>query len=159
MTTYGEANAGVLLFEEYFDAAPANGYGTQRSLAAGISDEDASILRQGILYHQQADYDLALVSFRAFLESNAETASDRDLLFAATAAIATGHYAEGGEYLDLITEDDSEPGTAANWHQALLHLRGEERKAALAELRLVEQATAGRSYPAGKLSGLLQGDR
>ena len=159
MTTHGEVNEGVLLFEEYFEAKPVAGYGTQRSLAAGISDEDASILRQGIAYHQRADYDLALVSFRAFLESNPVPATDQPLLLAATAAIATGHYAEGAEYLNQITEDDSEVGTAANWHQALLYLRKEEGSTALMELRNVELATAGRAYPTVELMGLLAGGK
>lgn len=153
--TYGESNEGALLFEEYFEAEPAGGYGTQRSLAAGVSDEDASILRQGIAYHQQADFDLALVAFRAFLESNPIPTTDQPLLLAATAAIATGHYAEGEEYLEQIAEDDSEVGTAANWHQALLHLRKEGRSAALVELRHVERATVGRSYPAAELIEVL----
>ncbi len=148
-----------MLFEQYFEAEPVSGYGTQRSLATGISDEDASILRQGITYHQQMDYDLALVSFRAFLESNPEPASDRPLLLAATAAIATGHYAEGKEYLAQITEDDSEIGTAANWHQALLLLRKEERSAALAELQLVGRSPAGSAYPTEDLVKLLSEGR
>ena len=151
MTTYGESDGGVLLFEEYFEAKPVYGYGIRRSLAADLSDTDASILRQGISYHQQADYDLAIVSFRAFLESNPEPADDQPLLLAATAAIATGHYAEGMDYLDEITEDDSETGTAANWHQALLHLRKGNNAAALAELQRVKQARAGRAYPTARL--------
>ncbi|MEM6771106.1 MAG: hypothetical protein AAF597_11015 [Bacteroidota bacterium] len=52
--SYQSANAGRLLAEEFFDAQPPNGYGTQRVLTPVVtSDQAASILRQGIKYHQR----------------------------------------------------------------------------------------------------------
>lgn len=151
MTACGKANEGSRLFEKYFEASPANGYGTQRSLVADISDEDASILRQGVTYHQQADYDLALVSFRAYLESNPAPATDQPLLLAATAAIATGHYAEGEEYLNQIPADETEAGVASRWYIALLLLRRNDKRAAVWALRQIETSQNARAYPVGEL--------
>lgn len=136
-----------MLYETYFDATPVNGYATQRSLTAATPDEDASILRQGVRYHQEQDYDLALMSFRAYLESNPEPNNDQVFLLAATAAMASGNYAEGEEYLMRIAKDDSEFGAAASWYIALLTLRKEKLDAAAAELRLLEQAGMDRLYP------------
>ena len=147
LSSYREANKGALLFEEYFEAAPVEGYGTQRSLTVGQRDTDASILRQGIAYHQQADYDLALVSLRAYLDSNPLPDNDQVFLLAATAAIASGNYAEGEEYLKQIAKDDAKFGAAASWHTALLALRKENLRAATGELRLLEQAGMNRLYP------------
>lgn len=146
-----QENKGTLLFEKYFDAAPVEGYGTQRSLTANQRDTDASILRQGIAYHQQADYDLALMSFRAYLESNPEPASDQVFFLAATAAIAAGNYTEGEELLNQVAKDDAEFGAAASWHTALLALKKENLPAATSELRSLEQAGIDRLYPVKKL--------
>ena len=140
-------NTGVLLYEAYFDATPVNGYATQRSLAAAALDEDASILRQGIRYHQERDYDLALMSFRAYLESNPEPGNDQVFLLTATAAMASGNYAEAEAYLKQIDKDNSEFAVAASWHTAMLALRNENLDAAAAELRLLEQAGMDRLYP------------
>ncbi|WP_026231622.1 tetratricopeptide repeat protein [Neolewinella persica] len=147
MTSYRQANKGALLFGKYFEAAPMEGYGTQRSLASGQRDTDASILRQGIAYHQQEDFDLALVSFRAYLEGNPEPDNGQVFLLAATAAMASGNYAEGEEYLEQIAKDDPQYGAAASWHTALLELRKEHLEVAAAEFRLLEQSGMDRLYP------------
>ncbi|MFK8164788.1 MAG: hypothetical protein AB8H12_20245 [Lewinella sp.] len=147
ISCYRSSNTGVLLYEAYFDATPVNGYATQRSLAAAAPDEDASILRQAITYHQQTDYDLSLMSFRAYLESHPQPDNDQVFLLAATAAMASGNYAEGEEYLQQIDKTDTEFGAAASWHNALLLLRKEKLRAAVWEFRLLEKAGLDRLYP------------
>ncbi|MFT5999603.1 MAG: tetratricopeptide (TPR) repeat protein [Neolewinella sp.] len=156
VSRYQRDHMGTLLYEAYFDATPANGYATQRSLAARNEDTDASILRQGKLYHQQKDYDLALMSLRAYLESNPEPDNDQVFLLAATAAMASGNYVEAEEYLQQISKNDAKFGAAASWHMALLCLRKEDLRAAVWELRLLEQAGLDRLYPVKDILAKLQ---
>jgi tetratricopeptide (TPR) repeat protein len=156
VSSYQRGNSGTIMYEAYFDATPVNGYATQRSLAAGTNDTDASILRQGKLYHQQKDYDLALMSLRAYLESNPEQTSSKPLLLAATSALATGRYSEGEELLQLINMDIPEHGNAAKWYTALLHLRKEEKTKAAKLLRELETAGLGRLYPVKDILAKLQ---
>ncbi len=140
-------NSGALLFERYFSARPVTGYTTQRSLAAGDTNADASTMRQGIAYHQREDYDLALVALRAYLEGNPEPTTNEPFLLAATAAIATGRYAEGAELLEQIPTDDPAFGLAARWHLALLQLRAENKATAAELLRQIAAEGGGNSYP------------
>jgi tetratricopeptide (TPR) repeat protein len=135
MTTYGGTREGASLFEAYFDATPPDGYATQRSLAATRQDEEASILRQAIIYHQQADYDLALVSLRASLDGFPMPGNAETYLLAATAATASGEYREGKQYLDLISPDDGVTFVYARWYAALLALRQEQTAEAASTLR------------------------
>lgn len=154
--SYQRDNAGTLLYETYFDASPVNGYATQRSLAAGNADTDASILRQGKLYHQQKHYDLALMSLRAYLESNPEPDNDQVFLLAATAAMASGNYVEAEEYLQHVSKDDPEFGAAALWHTSLLALRKEDLQEAVWGLRALEKAGMDRLYPVKDVLAKLQ---
>jgi lipopolysaccharide biosynthesis regulator YciM len=147
VSNYQRAHKGALLYETYFDATPVDGYATQRSLAAGNEGTDASILRQGKLYHQQKDYDLALMSLRAYLESNSEPTSSEPLLLAATAAMATGRYDEGNEFLQLINLDSPDQGNTAKWYSALLLIRKGEKANATNLLRELEAQGMGRLYP------------
>lgn len=148
--SYRAERPGDRLFGAYFSAAPVQGYPAQRSLSAGMVDADASILRQAYAYHKAADYDLALVSFRAFLESNPVPESDETLLLAGTSAVATGNYAEGAEYLRRVDENGAF-AAEARWHLALLDLREGSLAAARGELRRISEAPAGRSLPVGEL--------
>lgn len=156
MSSYRQGNAGTLLFEEYFSATPAQGYATQRSLAVAGNDTDASILHQGKLYHQQQDYDLALMSLRAFLESNPVPATGEPLFLAATAASATGHYAEAAEYLAQIAPDEPEYGPEASWHTALLLLKDEKPVAARPYLEGLKNSGRGNLYPVEEVLKKLQ---
>lgn len=135
---YAEDNAGKLLAEEFFSPVPARGYGTQRVLVAGASDAAASILRQGVIYHQQEDYGLALMSLRAYLEESPVQEDHLALLLAATAAIATGYYTEARGFLDAVPRS----GTAVHrdylWYSALLDLRQEDTASARKQLERLD---------------------
>jgi tetratricopeptide (TPR) repeat protein len=156
ISNYQRSHKGALLYETYFDATPADGYATQRSLSAGNDDTDASILRQGKLYHQQKEYDLALMSLRAYLESNPEPDDGQVFLLGATAAMASGNYAEATAYLQQISKDDAELKAAASWHTALLDLREENLQKAINGLRLLEEAGQDRLYPVKEILAKLQ---
>lgn len=152
MVNHQHREQGAILFEQYFDADPPAGYGLQRSLqAAGGNDLDASILRQGILYHQQQAYDLALPALRAYLESNPVPESYLPQLLAATAALATGEFAEGAAYLEAMPTEEEEAAAAAAWYRGLLALREEKYKEADTQLRLVEKYWPTHPYPVAKL--------
>lgn len=144
--------AGTVLFEEYFDAAPPAGYGLQRGFqAVGGEDLDASILRQGILYHQQGAYDLALPTLRAYLESNPVPESYLPQLLAATAAMATGEYAEGAAHLEAMPTEQGEAAAAAAWYGALLALRENRYDEANAQLDLIGEYWPAHPYPVNDL--------
>lgn len=132
---------------EYFDARPPQGYGIQRALTPTVSDDTgASILRQGIRYHQQAEYDLALVAFRAYFEDNPEIDDPLPAALAASAAIASGVYDEAPMFLAELPESD----VTRLWLQALLELREEDFGAAKQLLGALDQ-TQGNPYPAADL--------
>ena len=147
--SYRAEQPGVRLFKDYFSPVPVQGYAAQRSLSAGVNDEDASIIRQAYAHHKAADYDLALVSFRAYFESNPVPINDEALLLAGTSAVATGHYAEGEEYLDQI-EDSGAFAAEAWWHLALIDLREENLMAGRDELKRIIKKEAG-GLPASEL--------
>ena len=145
-------NSGALLFDRYFDATPVNGYSIQRGLTpAKVTDQDASILRQGVNWHQSKDYDLALVSLRAYLESNPVPATGRPLLLAATAAIAIGEYEEAAGYLAEVPRVDAATRVADDWYTALLALRKEDLAAARPLLEKIAKDANGRNYAAKDL--------
>lgn len=139
LTGYSEDNAGKLLAEEFFSPVPVQGYGTQRALTAGSRDAAASILRQGIVYHQQQDYDLALVSFRAYFEEAPVREDYLPTVLATTAAIATGNYAEARELLNGIPKTEKDMRQDYLWHAALLDLRNENFPAARESLTELER--------------------
>lgn len=148
MTNYRSHNSGRLLFEEFFEATPLGGYGTQRALGTiDQNDTDASILRQGIKYHQAGDYDLALVSLRAYLEGNPVQEEKAVMLLAAGAAMATGNYAEAREYVDEL----SESAPSAIWYDALLNLRVEDIQGAKASLTALTEKNSEASATAKEL--------
>lgn len=137
LTGYSEDNAGKLLAEEFFSPVPVRGYGTQRALTVGNRAAAASILRQGIIYHQQQDYDLALVSFRAYFDEVPVREEYFPTVLASTAAFVTGNYEEAREFLDGIPQTEKTVRQDYLWHTALLDLRNEDFSAArerLAEL-------------------------
>lgn len=150
VSSYRAEQPGVRLFGEYFSAVPVQGYAVQRSLSAGANDEDASILRQAFAYHKSADYDLALVSFRAYLESNPLPVHEETLLLAGTSAVATGNYAEGAEYLDQI-ETSGELAAEARWHLALIDLQQGKLTSARGELKRVATSKNGQGLPITEL--------
>ncbi|TXF83360.1 hypothetical protein FUA23_21595 [Neolewinella aurantiaca] len=150
MSAYKKEQPGKHLFSTYFDAAPSQGYTTQRSLSASANDTDASIIRQAYTYHKSADYDLALMSFRAYLESNPLPVSDETLLLAGTSAVATGNYAEGADYLDQI-DQEGEYASEAWWHLALIDLQRGDLKAAKGELARVANSRYGHNFPTAQI--------
>lgn len=148
MFSYQQQEKGTALFEEYFDAAPPTGYGLQRGFqVAGGSDLDASMLRQGVLYHQQGKYDLALPALRAYLEGNPTPENYLPQFLAATAALATGEYAEGAIYLEAMPKEQGEAAAAAAWYGALLALRKKKYREATEQLRLIEQYWPAHPFP------------
>ena len=133
--------------EAFFDARPPGGYRTQRVLTpTDVADPDASILRQAIRYHQQEQYDLALVAFRAHFADHPESDEALTISLAASAAMASGVYAEAGSFSRMLPE-----GNATRlWLQALLALREERRVYASQLLNQLEQ-TPNNPYPSSDL--------
>ncbi len=154
VSAYRAEQPGVRLFTAYFNPVPVQGYAAQRSLSAGVNDADASIIRQAYAYHKAADYDLALVSFRAYLESNPAPVNDETLLLAGTSAVATGNYAEGEEYLDQI-EKNGPFAAEAWWHLALIDVRQGDFAAGKNELKRVISKAGTGILPASELLGQL----
>lgn len=153
LSSYRSANAGKLLADKFFSALPAEGYGTQRALSPKQrATTEASILSQGILYHQQKDYDRALVSLRAYLADQPVSDDYLPGLLASTAAFATGRYGEAQEFLENMSRD-SDPALAAyHWQSALLALRKEDFSAARLHLEeVIKLRPAG--YAANELLG------
>lgn len=142
--SYRSGNAGKLLAEEYFSALPAGGYGTQRALRpVTIATNDAAILDQGILFHQQQEYDKALVSFRAYLDAHPVTDDYLPGYLASTAAFATGRYHESEEYIGTIQRNSPTAQAAFHWQSAILALRREQFTAAQRHLgQVLELAPA-----------------
>lgn len=138
LTGYAKDNQGKLLAEEFFSPVPVRGYGTQRALIAGSRDAAASILRQGIIYHQQQDYDLALVSFRAYFDEVPVREEYFPTVLASTAAFVTGNYEEAREFLDGISQTEKTVRQDYLWYTALLDLRDENFSAARERLTELE---------------------
>lgn len=153
---YRNANQGRLLYQRYFEATSPVGYGTLRAVATPAAlDGDASILAQGKRYHQTADYDLALVSLRAYLESNPAPEAYLPELLAGTAAMASGYYDEARDYLERLPTEDSDADGAALWYLSLLDLREENLVAARGKLELLAASPARNQYPVGDVLGRL----
>ena len=150
VSSFRAERSGARLFSEYFSAAPVQGYGVQRSLAVDQVDVDASILRQAYAHHKAENYDLALVSFRAYLESNPVPENDEVLMLAGTSAVAMGNYGEGAEYFDQI-EATGEFAAEAWWHLALINLQGDNLTDARSEWRKVSANKQGARFPAIEL--------
>lgn len=134
--------------EEFFSAQPPNGYGTQRALspAGATSDADASILRQGVRYHQEEEYDLALVAFRAYFSGEPVSVKPLHLNLATTAALASGAYADAATFVAEMPV----ASTDRLWWGAMLDLRREKLRGAKDKLeQLVERND--NSYPAAVL--------
>lgn len=148
---FQQEKRGELLFEAYFSPQPVMGYSTQRSLTPAATAPELSLLRQGIAYHQQEDYAFALASLRAYLEGHPLTETAEPYLLAATAAIATGRYAEGLELLEQIPPEAQAFHLAAAWHTALLKLREENFAAATVLLQQVAAQRGDGQYPVGEL--------
>ncbi len=150
LTNFRQRNTGVMHYERYFSATPPTGYGLQRSLVsveAPANDLDQSILQQGILYHQAEDYDLALTSLRAYLESNPAPADHLPQLLATTAALATGHYGEAAKHLEAMPQTNPEAEAAAVWFSGLLDLRAEKLTAARSKFQLLSNMRSDGNYP------------
>lgn len=156
--TYRSAHLGNRLFKEYFTAVPQQGYGTQRGFARD-TDQEASVLRQAYNYHQNADYDLAIVSFRSYLSTNPVPADARIPILAATAALANGHTAEAKELLTLVNEDDGAAYASATWYQAMAELRAERLVAAEVLLTELHDSRYAVAYPTGDLLERLRGSK
>lgn len=151
VSQYQTARKGALLYAEYFSPVPPGGYGAQRVLTAVATDTDASILRQGISDHQEGRYDYALTAFRAYLESNPEPEEYTIELLAATAAMASGEYAEGRIYLEAMPKEAPVAKAAFVYYQALLELRNEELEEAGKNLELLKGLQAGGLFPAAEI--------
>lgn len=154
MKSYQQDNAGKLLAEAFFLPEPVMGYGTQRALTVGTKDVTESLLRQGKTYHQQKDFDLALVSLRAYFDEVAVEPDYLPYLLAVTAAMATGHYKESVEHLNEMPRTKKQAEAAYRWYASLLSLRQEN----VVEARLhLEQLLAlqPQAYPASELMDLL----
>lgn len=149
LQSYQAGNAGRLLAEEFFDARPPGGYGTQRVLTpVAETDGGASVLRQAIRYHQDGVYDLSLVSFRAYFEDNPVSDDPLPATLAASAAMASGAYTEVNTFLEALPADNN----TKLWMEALLALREENFAAAELLLTQLEKKT-GNLYPAEELIG------
>ena len=144
---YRSANQGQRLYGKYFSAESPIGYQTLRAVGAAQLDDEASILEQGKRYHQQQDYDMALVSFRAYLESNPEPASFLPELLAGTSAMASGYYDEARDYFERLPTNVSEADGAALWYLSLLDLRDENIDAARGKLEVLAKSAARNQYP------------
>ncbi len=152
LQSYQAANTGRLLMEEFFDARPAYGYGTQRVLTAAGNplDTDASILRQGTLYHQEEQYDLALVAFRAYFSGSPVDPDPLHLQLAATAAMSAGAYTEAADFVAELSAASADK----HWWQSLLALRQEDLVAAKAHLQAIAERKD-HNYPVADLLRLL----
>ncbi len=151
VSQYRTARQGALLYAEYFSPIPPGGYGAQRVLTAAATDTDASILRQGISYHQEGRYDYALTAFRAYLESHPEPEGYTVELLAATAAMASGEYSEGESYLEAMPKEVPAAKAAYIYYQALLTLRNEDLEQAGRKLELLKGLQAGGLFPAAEI--------
>ncbi len=150
VSSYRSEQPGARLFGKYFSAVPVQGYSVQRSLSTGANEEDAAIIRQAYNYHKATDYNLALVSFRSYLESNPLPENEEVLLLAGTAAVATGNYTEGAAYFDQI-EESGDFAAEAWWHLALIELHEGNFTTARSELKKVVKSKATRSLTAVEL--------
>ncbi|MEM9929138.1 MAG: hypothetical protein AAF840_04930 [Bacteroidota bacterium] len=148
---FQKEQSGALLFEEYFSPQPLMGYSTQRSLTAGDISSETSMLRQGIAYHQQEDYELALVALRAYLAGQPENPPPAAHLLAATAAIMTGQYEEGKALLEDGTPTASEYAIASTWYQALLAIRAQQFQQAKEALQRLSGTPGSEKYPINDL--------
>jgi len=151
MVGFRSEKKGAALYHQYFDPTPVGGYGIQRALGVESLTTDQSILQQGILYHQQREYDLALVAFRAYLEGQSVTAGPRPYLLAATAAMARGAYEEAAGYLDRMPRDDDAAVAAHGWYSALLDLREEKLSLAASRLKNLLEQKGGKEYPVSQV--------
>ena len=148
---YGQQRTGYHLAMEYFDPQPIEGYGTQRALVPAVSvAQEASFLRQGIRHHQLGDYDLALVSLRAYHDERPVANDYLPGLLASTAAFATGHYEEAEEWLGGMERGSAEGQRAYLWYKALCALRSEDFDTARDHLRRLT-GLPGNSYPTREL--------
>ncbi|NJC27730.1 hypothetical protein [Neolewinella antarctica] len=155
ISAYRQAAPGARLYNQYFTANSPIGYTTDRALGLTALAGDAAILEQGKRYHQDTDYDLALVSLRTYLDHNPVPNDYLPELLAGTAAMATGNYAEARSHLWQLPESDSDADGAALWYLSLLDLREENLVAARGKLRLLAGSPAGRQYPVEEVLGEL----
>ena len=147
-STYRNAKPGEVLYNRYFEAQTPAGAGiTRAAVGEAAADPDVSILEQGKRYYQSEDYDLALVSLRAYLEANPTPEDYLPELLAGTAAMATGHYSEGKRYLQRLPESHAAADAAALWYLSLLDLREENLSAARGKLQLLADQRMGAEYP------------
>ncbi|OAV43297.1 hypothetical protein [Lewinella sp. 4G2] len=152
---YRNATPGEVLYRQYFQAEmPANA-GNTRAVAVATLDPDASLLEQGRRHYLSEDYDLALVSLRAYLESNPFPDDYLPELMAGTSAMATGNYAEGKRYLQQLPDTHDEADAAALWYLSLIDLHEEQLGAARAKLELLSQQPLGSEYPVNEVLGEL----
>jgi hypothetical protein len=132
------ATTHLRLFQTYFSAIPAGGYGTQRGLKAKKMEDEQPLLRQGIRYHQQGKYGHALMALRNYLEGGTVSGVPPAELLAATAAAAIGEYQTGVYFLDQMPRDQADQRHQYGWYRGLFALR--EGNLSLAEHHLVQVA-------------------
>ncbi len=126
-TSYRADTVGERLFREYFDPQTAVGYGTARTVgSAPVSEQDASLLRQLLRYHQQGRYAEALAASRAFLESNPASADHRPYLLGSTAAVEIGEYEVADYLLAGMPAEEDFLRRERDWYRALLSTRAED---------------------------------
>lgn len=153
ISSYRTARQGTILYAEFFTPTPPGGYAAERTLTAGqvTTDTDASILRQGITYHQEERYDYALASLRAYLESNPDPVNPNVELLAATAAMASGEYAEAESYLQDMPRETAKAEGAYLYYGALINLREEQLEAAENKLITLGKLPGAEMYPAAEI--------
>lgn len=156
---YRSQTAHLRLFDEYFDARPAGGYGVPRALVsplkpAAVADQDASILRQAIAYHQTGEFAGALAASRAWLESNPAPRDHRAHLLGATAAVEVGEYATARALLDDLPQGEPALGLERDYYLGLLDVY--EGELARAATRLERVAQAGLGFRRGRAVALLE---
>lgn len=152
---FRQENVGPELAASYFSAEPVEGYGVRRALAAGEEDSGSiSVLRQGINYHQNGDYRLALTSLRAYLAEEPLTRDYLPAYLASTAAFATGRYAESREFIEEMRRDTPSARAAFLWQSALLELREDDIAGARWHLQALS-GDAADQYATAELLALL----
>lgn len=112
------------LFVKYFNPQPRYGYEQQRAATAPNNRRNEVVLDQAITYHEQKQYELSLIAWRAYLAFDGLPNDFRPYLYAATAALATGNDEEAAYFLDQLPPNAKDAfGEEVHWYRSLLSLK------------------------------------
>lgn len=133
---YWNATRTDRLFDDHFQAIPEADFGVSRALVA-VSSSSATTKNQALRYQLDGRYDFALSAWTAYLEDYGE-ADQTALLYAATAALASGRNEQAEWYLDKITASSPESFVEeVKWYRALHQLKIGEAAAAESTLNKI----------------------